>query len=81
MKKPQSRKIIPRTYLFLTSIPVSITKIVYDWKMCKGDLGIFFGGAWISVLIMVVGVFFFIKFNTWSLWMNPEHEKPENAKF
>ena len=79
--KKKSRKIIPWTYLLLLSVPVGITKLVYDWKACGQDVGIFLSEAWISVLVMTLGVIFFIKFNTWSLWMNPNHEKPKDAKF
>ncbi len=61
------------TYLFLLTIPASILKIIF-YDMQYLDYLLEFGTQlFISLMIAIIGVYFFIKFNTRSHWMNPDH--------
>lgn len=59
------------TYLLLLTIPVGIIKmIVYDLKKDSITLNIF-----VSILIILIGIYLFVRFNTYSHWYNPNHPK------
>lgn len=61
------------TYLFLLTIPASILKIFFYDINYLGNLLEFGTQLFISLMIAVVGIYFFIRFNTQSYWMNPDH--------
>ena len=59
------------TYLLLLTIPVGIIKIiVYDLSKDNITLNIF-----VSILIILIGIYLFVRFNTYSHWYNPNHPK------
>lgn len=61
------------TYLLLITIPIAILKI------CLVDIsaaGINFYGIFVSIMILNVGLYLFIRFNTYSHFYNPQHPKP-----
>ncbi len=64
------------TYLLLMTIPVGIIKIiVYDLKKDNVALNIF-----VSILIILIGIYLFVRFNTYSHWYNPNHPKPSDKR-
>ena len=61
------------TYLFLLTIPVAILKIVlFDFNTERID----FYGIFVSLMILNIGIYLFIRFNTYSHFYNPQHPKP-----
>ena len=61
------------TYLFLLTIPVAILKIVlFDFDAERID----FYGIFVSLMILNIGIYLFIRFNTYSHFYNPQHPKP-----
>ena len=61
------------TYLFLLTIPVAILKIVlFDFNAERID----FYGIFVSIMILNIGIYLFIRFNTYSHFYNPQHPKP-----
>ena len=61
------------TYLFLLTIPVAILKIVlFDFNAERID----FYGIFVSLMILNIGIYLFIRFNTYSHFYNPQHPKP-----
>lgn len=61
------------TYLLLLSIPIGLGKIlIYD--IPEKNVGEIF----ISLMIVIIGIYFFVRFNSYSAWMNPDHPKPKN---
>lgn len=67
------------TYLLLACIPVGIIKIIYDYSQAftasEAHVSQFVSDTFISLLIILIGSILFIKFNTRSAWMNPDHPK------
>ena len=64
------------TYLLLLTVPVGIIKIIaYDLKKDNVALNIF-----VSILIILIGKYLFIRFNTYSHWYNPNHPKPSDKR-
>ncbi len=64
------------TYLLLLTVPVGIIKIIaYDLKKDNVALNIF-----VSILIILIGIYLFIRFNTYSHWYNPNHPKPSDKR-
>ena len=62
------------TYLLLLAIPCGLIKIfVYDLKQVQPYTQIF-----VSILIIVIGIYLFIIFNSYSHWYNPNHPKPDD---
>ncbi len=63
------------TYLFLLLPVIGIIKLfLYDIQFLDNILN--FGyQLFISILIAIVGIYFFVKFNSRSQWMNPDHPK------
>lgn len=64
------------TYLFLLCIPVGLIKIFgFDLHLENlADIGL---QLFISLMIMAVGIYLFVRFNSYSAWMNPEYSKPK----
>ncbi len=61
------------TYLLLLLIPCGLVKIfVYDLKQAQPYSQIF-----VSILIILIGTYLFIRFNSYSHWYNPNHPKPD----
>ncbi|MCI5772966.1 MAG: hypothetical protein MR210_00200 [Erysipelotrichaceae bacterium] len=62
------------TYLFLVTIIIGVCKILfYDLTFTNmADIGF---QIFVSLMIMAVGVYFFVRFNSYSPWMNPDHPK------
>lgn len=72
------------TYLFLLVFPIGISKIIYDSiqtfgnkQMTVADYGF---SVFLMVILMIGGLYFFVKFNTYSAWMNPNHPKPSDLE-
>ncbi len=67
------------TYLWLLSIPVGTIKMIFDYQetmMIKNpNLVQFFYDSILSLFIIIIGIIIFIKMNTYSHWMNPNHPK------
>lgn len=65
------------TYFLLLTIPVAIIKIIfYDLKQINiSDIGF---QIFLSIIIAILGIYFFVRLNSYSLWMNPNHPKPNN---
>ncbi len=62
------------TYLLLLAVPCGLIKIfAYDVKQVDSISQIF-----VSILIILIGVYLFIRFNTYSPWYNPNHPKPND---
>lgn len=62
------------TYLLLLTIPCGIIKIfAYDVKQADSISKIF-----VSILIMLIGIYLFVRFNSYSHWYNPNHPKPND---
>ena len=62
------------TYLYLLLPVVGVIKfLIYDISLFTTNIAYFGYHLFISILISVIGIFFFIKFNTRSHWMNPDH--------
>lgn len=61
------------TYLFLLGIPVGLIKLFcYDLTLLPNAAAMW-TQIFITAMIVVVCVYFFIRFNTYSHWMNPNH--------
>lgn len=67
------------SYLLLLSIPFGILKMIFDYQnvfsVANPNVIQFVYDTFISVLIITIGVIMFIKLNTHSNWMNPDHPK------
>lgn len=62
------------TYLYLLLPVVGVIKfLIYDISLFATNIANFGYHLFISILISVIGIGFFIKFNTRSHWMNPDH--------
>lgn len=72
------------TYLLLLTVPVGIIKIIYDAMECfqvsPPNLMQFIYDTFISLIIIVIGVSLFFKFNTRSAWMNPDHPSSQEDR-
>lgn len=82
MKKKWLIVINKKTYLFLLSIPIALIYIVYDavntFAVNDPDIGSFISRIGIVLLLVLICIIFFVKFNTYSHWMNPNHRKPKD---
>lgn len=70
------------TYLFLLSVPVGIIKIIYDYiTLSKQEnfMSQFAFETFISLIILILGVVAFIKLNTYSAYLNPNHPKEKSG--
>ena len=68
-----------KTYLFLLSIPIALLYIVYDatntFTRSNPNITDFLSRMGIALFLVMICVIFFVKFNTYSHWMNPDHPK------
>ena len=62
------------TYLFLLTIPIGILKMILMGFRLGFNLPEFVS----SLVIMNIGVYFFVRFNTYSHFYNPDHPKPKS---
>lgn len=63
------------TYLLLLTVPLALVKIfMYDIHL-EGIANIV-TQVFLSIIVGYLGVHFFVKLNTYSNWMNPNHPKP-----
>ena len=61
-----------RTYLFLLSVPIGFAKIfLFDIT----SAGVNYGNIYVSIMVMLVGIYLFIRVNTYSHIYNPDHPK------
>ena len=70
------------TYLCLLSVPVGIIKIIYDYiTLSKQEnfMPQFAYETFISLIILIIGVVAFIKLNTYSAYLNPNHPKEKRG--
>lgn len=66
------------TYLLLLTIPMGIIKIIFDYNNTihvSNNVTQFVYDTFISIIIIIIGIILFIKFNTHSNWINPDHPK------
>lgn len=65
------------SYLLLLSVPIGIVKIILDYNeafsMANPNVLQFVYNTFVSLLIILIGVIMFIKLNTRSAWLNPDH--------
>ena len=70
-----------KTYLFLAAVACCLLFLigdaVYTFALNQRDAISFWGNAFTCVLISVICIYFFIRFNTYSHLFNPEHPKPD----
>ncbi len=59
------------TYLFLLAIPIGAAMFGYTLTA----EALYLGDLLVSVLIMLVGAYLFVRFNTRSYLMNPNHPR------
>lgn len=65
------------TYLFLVTIPIAILKIcLFDIRTTK----INFYNIFVSIMLLNIGIYLFIRFNTYSHFYNPQHPKLTQSK-
>lgn len=64
------------TYLLLLLVPVALIKfIAFDFKS-----GSVIENAFVSFLIGFIGIYLFIKMNSHSNWLNPDHPKNKDEE-
>lgn len=56
-----------KTYLYLLTIPVGLVGLLLAYLYSRIDLALF------SLIIGFIGIYLFIKDNSYSEWMNPNH--------
>lgn len=62
------------TYLWLLTCLIAIVKfVIYDLTFLQDNILTFILQLIISSFIALIGIYFFIKFNTRSKWLNPDH--------
>lgn len=66
-KKKWLNVVDKRTYLYLLAVPVGLLSLIRAIYLKQVDFGIF------SACIIFIGIYLFIKDNTYSEWMNPKH--------
>lgn len=70
------------TYLLLACIPAGIIKTIIDYSQAftasEAHVSQFVSDTFISLLITLIGTILFVKLNTRSAWMNPDH--PESKE-
>ena len=82
VKKRKEKWIIVKnkiTYLFLLVVPIGIAKILlYDVGSLPNISELVFN-IFVSIMLMIIGISFFVKFNTYSYILNPDHPKPKDS--
>lgn len=67
------------TYLWLLTIPAGIIKIIFDYQASMAvsipNMAQFGFDTFVSLIIMIIGIVLFVKMNSYSHWMNPDHPK------
>lgn len=80
MKKNSKHWIIVKnklTYLLLLTVPVGLLKIfLYDINL-DNYMNVL-EQIFLSIIIVLIGVYLFIRFNSYSHWFNPDHPKPRD---
>lgn len=73
-----------KTYLFLVSIPVAAIFMIIDGIQLLNQptpmLTDFITHCFIALTLMMICIYFFIRFNTYSHIYNPDHPKPANKE-
>lgn len=64
-----------RTYLFLLSIVIGLLKIFF---LDINSAGVQYGDVFVSIMIMLVGIYMFVRVNTYSHFYNPDHPKKKD---
>lgn len=65
------------TYLLFLTVPIGLLKMfLYDIKF--DDMVNMITQIFISIIIAFLGIYFFIKLNSYSEWMNHNHPKPDD---
>lgn len=69
------------TYLFLVFTGICVLFLLSDayitFTGSSQNIGGFIERAGICILLAVISTSLFVKFNTYSHWMNPNHPKPK----
>ena len=67
------------TYFLLLSVPFALIKTGFDLmnslNVTPFPMGEFLMQTFISLMILVIGVSLFVKMNTYSAWLNPDHPR------
>lgn len=70
------------SYLLLLTISFGIIKMIYDYQnvfsVANPNALQFVYDTFVTVLIIAIGIILFIKFNTHSNWINPDHPKSKD---
>lgn len=73
-----------KTYLFLAltlaALAFVVGDAVYTFVFARGTLESFLGNCFICAMIGIIGIYFFVRFNTYSHFYNPDHPKPGDRK-
>lgn len=73
-----------KTYLFLVSIPVAAIFMIIDgMNLLNRPTPMFFDfitHCFIALTLMMICIYFFIRFNSYSHIYNPDHPKPTNEE-
>lgn len=86
MKKKEKWLIVEdkKTYLLLLSVPLAIFFIAYDtfntFNNQKPDTIQFITDVALACFLVLICIIFFVKLNTYSHWMNPDHPKSKNKQ-
>lgn len=69
-----------KTYLFLVSIPVAVIFMIIDGiKLLNRPTPMvsdFITHCFMALVFMMICVYFFVRFNSYSHIYNPDHQKP-----
>ena len=67
------------TYAFLFSIPISIIFLIFDGNKLLNQSNpqttTFITHCFITLLLVMICLYLFIRFNSYSSWYNPNHNK------
>ena len=69
-----------KTYLFLLSIPIALIYVIVDGVNLLNQptplLADFITHLFVALVLVIICVYFFVRFNSYSHWYNPNHPKP-----
>lgn len=84
MKAKKSSLVVTNklTYLWLLSIPVALVKTGFDayhaFSKTPPLIGDFIFNVFITLMFLAICISLFVKLNTSSAWLNPDHPSPND---